>query len=137
MKHIFESFSDKKPIFIELLEKDNSALIHKRNLRFLAIEMFKFKTGLAPTLCTERISHNRKNRYGYRNNTDFTLPLMKSFHKGLESLSHLGPKIWEICPVEIKQTKSLLEFKAKIKHWNPQCFPYRLYKVHLQHVGFI
>ena len=58
---------------------------------------------------------NRQNRYELRNNVDFTLPLVKSIHKGLESLSYLGPKIWEIFPFEIKQTKSLLEFKAKIK----------------------
>ena len=38
-------FSDKKSTFIELLEKDNSVLIHRRNLRFLATEMFKKKFG--------------------------------------------------------------------------------------------
>ena len=55
--------SDKKSTFTELLEKDNSVSIYKQNLRFLAIEMFKLKRGLALTLCKEWISHNRQNRY--------------------------------------------------------------------------
>ena len=62
--------SDKKSTFTELLEKDNSVsdnsvLIYKQNLRFLAIEIFKLKRGLASTLCKEWISHNRQNRYNW------------------------------------------------------------------------
>ena len=107
--------SDKKSTFTELLEKDNSVSIYKQNLRFLAIEMFKLKRGLAPTLCKEWISHNRQNRYNWWNNVIF-LPLVKSVYKDLESLSYFGSKIWEIYPAEIKETESLLEFKAKIKN---------------------
>ena len=33
----------KKSTYYELLEKDRSVSIHKRNLRFLACEMFKLK----------------------------------------------------------------------------------------------
>ena len=83
------------------------------------------------------IPQNRQNKDELQNNVDFTLPLMKSVHRGLESFSYLSPNIWEILPFEIKQTKSLLEFKAEIKNWNPQCCPCRLCKVCLQHVGFI
>ena len=36
-------YSDKKSNLIELLEKDNSVSIHKQNLHFLVIDMFKFK----------------------------------------------------------------------------------------------
>ena len=83
------------------------------------------------------IPQNKQKRYKFLNNTNFTLPLVKSVHKGLENLSYLGFKIWEILPDEIKQTESFLEVKAKIKNWNPQCCPCRLCKVYLQHVGFI
>ena len=41
--------------FTELLEKDNSVSILKKNLGFFAIEMFKFNRGLSPTLVTELI----------------------------------------------------------------------------------
>ena len=123
-------YSDKKCIFTELIEKVNSVSTHKRDLHFFAIEMCKFKKRFG-------LAQNKQNRYELRNNVDFTLPLVKSVHEGLEGLSYLGPKIWQILLVEIKQIKFLLEFKAKIKYRNPQCCPCRLYKVYLRHVGFI
>ena len=95
-------YNDKKSTFYELLEKDGSVSIHKRNLRFLACEMFKLKRDMAPELIKELILPNRQRRYELRNNPDFAVPIVKSVHKGLESLSYLGPKIWELLPVEIK-----------------------------------
>ena len=54
------------------------------------------------------------------------LQIVKTVHKGLERLSYLGPKILELRPLEIKETETLLDFKCKIKNWNPQNFPCRL-----------
>ena len=73
--------------FIELLVKDNSVSIHKRTLWFLVTEIFKFKRGLSHALIKEIIPQNKQNTYKLRNNADLTLPLMKSIHKGLKSLS--------------------------------------------------
>ena len=61
-------YSDRESTFIELLEKDYSVLIHKEILRFLSIDMFKFKRGLAPALCKEMIPQNRPHRFESRNN---------------------------------------------------------------------
>ena len=130
-------FNDNKSTFHELLEKDGSVSIHKRNLRFLACKMFKLKKGIAPALIKDLILPNRQHRYELRNNRDFAVPIVKSVHKGLESLSYLGPKIWELLPLEIKESETLLQFKAKIKKWNPQNRPCRLCKIYLQNVGFI
>ena len=130
-------YNDKKSTFYELLEKDGSVSIHKRNLRFLACEMFKLKRDMAPELIKELILPNRQRRYELRNNPDFAVPIVKSVHKGLESLSYLGPKIWELLPLEIKETETFSQFKAKIKKWNPENCPCRLCKIYLQNVGFI
>ena len=48
---------------------------------------------------------------------------MKLVNKGLESLSYLGPKIWKLLPLEMKETETLLEFKAKIKNGIPKTVP--------------
>ena len=108
-------YNDKKSTFYELLEKDGSVSIHKRNLRFLACEMFRLKRNMAPELIKELILPNRQRRYELRNNPDFAVPIVKSVHKGLESLSYLGPKIWELLPLEIKETETFSQFKAKTK----------------------
>ena len=57
--------------------------------------MFKPKRDIAPELIEELILSNRPRRYELRNNLGFAVPIVKSFHKDLESLSSLGPKIWE------------------------------------------
>ena len=67
--------------FTKLLVMDSSVSIHKRNLWFLVMEIFKFKRGL------EIIPQNKQNTYKLRSNVDLTLPLMKLVHKGLESSS--------------------------------------------------
>ena len=88
-----------------MLEKDGSVSIHKRNLRFLACEMFKLKRDIDLELIKELILRNRQRRYELRNNPDFVAPVVKSVHKGLESLSYLDPKISELLPFEIKETE--------------------------------
>ena len=91
------TYSNKISTFIGLLEKDYSVLIviDKRNLLFLAIEMFKLKLKrcLVSALWKEMIPENRQNRYKLRNNADFTFSLVKSVHKGLEGLRYLSPKV--------------------------------------------
>ena len=96
-------YNDKKSTFYELLERDGSVSIHKQNLRFLAFEIFKLKRDMGPELIKELILTNRQPRYKLRNNSDFAALIVKSVYKGLESLSYLGPKIWELLPLEIKK----------------------------------
>ena len=43
-------YSDKTSSFKELLEKDGSVTIHKRNLQVLATEMFKVYRNLSPNI---------------------------------------------------------------------------------------
>ena len=107
-------YNDKKSTFYELLEKDGSVSIHKRNLLFLSCEMFKLKRDMAPELIKELILQIRQRKYELRNNLDFAVPIMKSVHKGLESLSYLDPKIWGLLALETKETEAFSQFKAKI-----------------------
>ena len=74
-------------------------ILSQRILVFFAIEILKFKRGFASTLCKEMISQNRQNSYELRNNAHFNLPLVKSVHNSLESLSYLSPKICGILSV--------------------------------------
>ena len=92
--------------------------------------MFRLKRNMAPELIKELILPNRQRRYELRNNPDFAVPVVKSVHNGLESRSYLDPKICELLPLEIKETKIFSQFKAKIKKWNPQNCPCLLCKIY-------
>ena len=49
-------YNDKQSSFTELLNKDNSVLIHIRNIQRLAIEMFRFYNGLSPLKGAQNLS---------------------------------------------------------------------------------
>ena len=53
MKELKGSHQDNKSAFQELLNKDNSASVHHRNLQVLATEMFKIYLGLSPEILRE------------------------------------------------------------------------------------
>ena len=52
-------YNDKKRTFHELLEKDGSVSIYKRNLGFLPCAVFQIKRGIASELIKELLPPNR------------------------------------------------------------------------------
>ena len=122
--------------FPELLEKDNSVSIHQRNLQNLALEMFKVKNNLAPEIMSELFVSN-KLHYNLRKNTDFKHASARTVLYGTETVSVLGPKVWNLLPVDLKNSSSIIEFKRKIRSWSTKNCPCRLCKKYLPNLGFI
>ena len=87
-------YKDKASTFEQLLEKDSSVSIHTRNLRFLAVEMFKVVKGLAPTIINDLFPLKETNNYNLRRRLFFKIPRYETMRNGFESISYLGPKIW-------------------------------------------
>ena len=129
-------YNDKISSFKELLEKDGSVPIHNRNLQILATEMFKVYNNIAPPIFTE-IFKKRNPNYQLRHTLHFSIPPVRSVYNGTESLSFLGPKVWDIVPTELKEVKILSAFKSGIKNWWPQNCLCRLCKQYLPNIGFI
>ena len=78
-----------------------------------------------------------ENHYNLCNQNDFEIPFVRTVYHGTESISCLGPKIWNIVPPEFKQNKSLNSFKKTIREWVPLNFPCRLCKRYVDGVGFL
>ena len=129
------TYNDKSSSYRELLTKDRSVTIHHRNIRALAIEIYKVMHGISPPLLNE-VLVPRQCSYELRGN-NFLERRVKSVRYGTESISSLAPKIWEILPNEIKDSDTLQIFKAKIKKWVPVECLCRLCKIYLPQVGFI
>ena len=75
--------------------------------------------------------------YDLRGNKFLSRRRVKSVRYGTESISYLAPKVWDILPKEIKDSKTLNSFKAKIKKWVSRECPCRLCKTYVPQVGFI
>ena len=71
---------------------------------------------------------NKPPDYNLRHIPEFASRHIRSVHYGTESLCHLGPKIWELVPTELKCLDTTVEFKSAIKSWKPENFPCRLCK---------
>ena len=56
-----------------------------------------------------------ENSYNLRQVSEFSRPMVKSVHHGTESISYLGPKIWDILPEKLKNIGNLQHFKKEIK----------------------
>ena len=56
---------------------------------------------------------------------------------GLETISYMAPKFWNLVPKEMKQITTLNEFKAQIKIWKLENCACRLCRTYLPLVGFI
>ena len=130
------TYNDKSSSFQNLLEKDNSATIHHRNIKILATETYKFLQGLSPPLKGE-IFVERNNNYSLRGNNILTRRREILVRYGTEAASFLAPKTWYILPKDIKNSESLDIFKRKIKKPIPLECPCGLCKIYVPQAGFM
>ena len=96
-------YQDYASSFTELLEKNNSTALHNRNIQLLATELFKVKNGLSPAFMNEVFVENAQHYYNLTKKTEFKRNNVKAVYNRTETLTFLGPRIWEIMPDYIKK----------------------------------
>ena len=122
--------------FQDLLEKDKSFTIHDRNLQKLAVEMYKVINKISPEPM-QALFDRLDDSPNLRNNNDFEIPKVRTVNNGIETIRYRGPITWELVPPGIKQSKSLSEFKERIKKWKPEGCTCRLCKTYISNLGFL
>ena len=130
-------YNDKQSTFQELLEKDGTFTTHHRNIQYLAIEMFKVVKGLSPKVFSNLFFTRNQESYKLRQNSYFVVPKVNTVFIGTESISFIGPKIWNNIPQELKKIENLETFKSTIKKWKPEQCSCRLCKDYITGVGFL
>ena len=101
------SYQGDMPIFQELLNRDNCVSVHHKNLQVLATGMFKVHQGLSPEILAERFVSKTSLHNCCRKDT-FERRQVHSVYRSTESLLFLGPKKWDLVPVELKQSRTLI-----------------------------
>ena len=56
---------------------------------------------------------------------------------GSETISTLGPTIWDILPMELKNIVSPTLLKRKIRESTPKNCPFSLCETYVQNIGFM
>ena len=113
-------YSNKQSLFETLLENDGPVSVHNRNLQILATEIYKRKNHLSPLIVTELFEQRNEQLYDLKKNSQFTIPPIRTVYHGSESISFLGPQIWNILPYRLKNANSIEAFKMQIKKWKPE-----------------
>ena len=130
------TYQDHISTFQELLSKDNFLSVHHIILQVLATAMFKIHRSFSPDILREIVVPNLSLYNLCRNNT-FERRQVPSIYHGTEALSFLGPKIWCLMPLELKQLERLEVFKLNIKKRIPfECLS-RLCRTYMQQVGVL
>ena len=109
----------------ELLETDNSVLVHFQNVKALAIELYKVVNGFSPDIMKDVFPLNENLCYNTRNKRTLNSSNIRTVHFGSETLSHLAPKIWQLLPQEIQKLESVASSKNAVKKWKPANCPCR------------
>ena len=76
---------------------------------------------------------NPKRKYVWEN--IFLSCNMKTTSWGLETLGHIGPKLWFLIPTEFNKLP-LSKFVAEIRNWKPNC-PCRMCKLYVKGLGYV
>ena len=96
------TYKDNTPKFQALLNKDHFVSIYQRNLQVLEMKMYKIHRGLSPEILRETFV-SKTGSYNLRKNDAFEIRQVHSVYHTTESLSFLGPEIWYLVPLELKQ----------------------------------
>ena len=115
--------------------RTQSVTIHHRNLQVLTTELYKVHHGLAPELMNDILKKRNVTR-NFRKNLTIETRNIKSAYYSSETISFLGPKIWELLPSNIKHSENLNIFKSNIKSWKPENCSWRLCKSYIEDIGF-
>ena len=75
--------------------------------------MYKAGKVLFPPIISELFEQKNKHHYNLRHDLEFTIPAVNSMYHGTESISFLGPKIWNILPNTLKKINSLEAFNRQ------------------------
>ena len=93
-------YNDKQSSYEELLIKDGTVSIHHRNIQTLAADMFKVRNEMSPEIICDIFTKRINNHHNLRHINNSETPFVRTVYNGMESVSYLGPKIWDIAPKE-------------------------------------
>ena len=94
-----------------------------KNLQHLATELFKVKNDLSPEIMKEIFVFQENETYNLRSGNYLARNNIRTTQYGIESVSNLEAKLWNLLPREIKNSSSLSVFNNKVRKWTPEKCP--------------
>ena len=118
------------------IQKDHFFTIHHSNIQSLANELYKIKENLSNEIMSS-IFTPRLIKYNLRTQSDFLRNFINSGKYGLNSIRFFASEVWQMVPMEMKNLKSLKDFKNKIRRWEPNGYDCKLCKNSVSNLGYV
>ena len=83
--------------------------------------MYNVADGMSPEIMNEVFKQRSNSHYNLRGPSQFCVNLIHTVYNGTELALYLGPKIWEQMPSEIRDKKSLEDFKGHLGYKSISC----------------
>ena len=109
-------YGDYESTFEELLDRDKSKTIHKKNLQLLMTEVYRTINNLNPEYMWKFFT-KRDVPYGLSSSELCKIPSVNSQRYGINSLSYRVSLLWDELSDEMKLTTSAKIFKKKYDTW--------------------
>mgnify|MGYP001792265277 CR=1 FL=1 len=122
--------------FDELLLISGEVSTHMRCIWFLLAEIYKFINGLSPPIMNE-VFTIRENTYNIRNFNIFGGDVPKSNRYGINTIPYLGNKLWNIIPINIRNSPSLECFKSRLRSIKVIDCPCLACRTYIHQLGYI
>ena len=106
-------YNGKSSSFVDLLAKDGSVPVHTRNLQILATEMFEVHENMSTELMLGLFCV-REAHYNLRNPHYFAISSINFVYYGLEGMSNLGLRLWNLVPDRLKELKCIAPSKITL-----------------------
>ena len=110
---VFDDFSSSYEL---LCERANTLPLSCYRLRFLGIEMYKCIKETNSTYLNDLFCEQASD-YQLRDSSRLIQSILNTFKFGSKSFRYFGAKLWNVLPVDIKQSESLSMFKTRITKW--------------------
>ena len=110
-------YGDYESSFEDLLDREKSKTIHKKNLEILMTDVYRTINHLNPEYMWEFFT-KRDVPYGLRISELCKIPSVNTQCYGINSLLFRGSLLWNALSDEIKLTTSSKSFKKEIRHWD-------------------
>ena len=89
--------------FQELLDKDNSFIVHRFNIQSLPTEMLKVINNIAATIIDNLFTTYHS--YNLRLKSKFVVPSVGTVQNSQNYIQYYGPLIWNMIPGYIKDSE--------------------------------
>ena len=99
--------------------------------------MFKVKMALASEIVKGVFVESNEKHHNLRHQSGFRRPLIRTIYHGDESISVLGPKIWDNIPEKLKEANSIDNFKKSVRKLITENSPCRLWRLYISGVGLL